>query len=126
MKKIYTDLKKTENVDVYYREEVPERLHFRNNARIAPIVVVAHEGFGVTLSSNILKGNHGYDNKYESMRAIFLARGPDFKLNQHLAPINNVDVYPLVCHLLSIECNPNNGTLSNFDQVLVNSPVLLK
>ena len=70
--------------------------------------------------SSTLKGNHGFDNNIESMRAIFLARGPDFKRNSRIGPLNNVDVYPLLCQLIDMECHPNNGTISNFIDALVN------
>ncbi len=28
--------------------------------------------------------------------------------------MNTVDVYPLVCRLLKLECHKNNGTIDNF------------
>ena len=69
-----------------------------------------------------LKGNHGFDNQVESMRAIFLARGPDFKQRHQIGPVNNVDIYPLLCHLLDMRCNPNKGTISPFLDALNNPP----
>jgi predicted AlkP superfamily pyrophosphatase or phosphodiesterase len=73
-------------------------------------------------SSGSLKGNHGFDNQVESMRAIFLARGPDFNTNTIIEPVNNVDVYPLLCRLIDMQCRPNNGTISNFQSALVSPP----
>jgi len=52
---------------------------------------------------------------------IFLARGPNFKRNKKISGFINVDVYPLICNLIRIECNPNNGTLKTFEEVLNNS-----
>jgi hypothetical protein len=58
------------------------------------------------------RATHGYDNLYPSMRGVFIARGAafktDFALNKH---IEMVDVFPLVCHTLGIECEPRNGSL---------------
>ena len=56
-------------------------------------------------------GDHGYDNILNSMRPIFVARGPAFKQNAVVESIDTVDIYPLMCHLLNIEPAPNNGSL---------------
>ena len=100
-----------------------------------------------------LKGNHGFDNTLESMRAIFfgislvllsvkkivihfcnmtfistfkiyirnVARGLDFKANTTIGPLHNVDIYPLICDILRINCNKNNGTMTPFLNVLESS-----
>lgn len=52
------------------------------------------------------------------MRAIFLARGPDFIQKGRIPKLNNVDVYPLLCVLLQINCNKNNGTTDPFADIL--------
>ena len=47
------------------------------------------------------------------MKAIFLARGPHFKTDLQMSePIINLDIYPLIAHLLGIEPAPNNGSLA--------------
>ena len=45
------------------------------------------------------------------MKALFLAMSPLLQSNASLPSIDNVHVYALVCHLLGIQPNPNNGTL---------------
>lgn len=117
---VYQAFKNNPNLNVYYKDEVPERLHFKNSERIAPIVVVCREGFALrtTNSGSFLYGNHGFDNQIETMRAIFLARGPDFNQNKRIESLNNVDIYPLLCGLLKINCNKNNGTVDPFLNVL--------
>ena len=57
------------------------------------------------------KGDHGYDNELPSMKPIFYATGPDFRKGAHSTAIRSVDVYPLLCELLGIEPQPNNGSL---------------
>ena len=70
---------------VYTHETMLERWHFGGNDRIAPIYVVPALGWALTdhhehdvehEGDYRPKGNHGYDNKYEEMRAIFMAHGP--------------------------------------------------
>lgn len=119
---LYNQLKQIGNLTVYYREELPERLHYQKNARIAPIVAIANEGYTMSTITQTLKGNHGFDNVVESMRAIFLARGPDFKKSHSIGPVKNVDVYPLLCQLIDMQCQPNNGTISTFLDALNNPP----
>ncbi|KAI0771197.1 Phosphodiest-domain-containing protein [Trametes elegans] len=66
--------------DVYTHETMPERWHFAHNERIAPIYVVPHMGYALTNrienGTEMSKGNHGYDNAYASMHAMFVAHGP--------------------------------------------------
>lgn len=65
------------------------------------------------------EGDHGYDNQKESMRPIFFAHGPDFKKGFKIDKMYNVDVFPLMCHLLDIDpVPPNNGSLVNVQRLL--------
>lgn len=70
------------------------------------------------------EGAHGYDpEKVQEMRPFFLAYGPSFKSNfTHTHPINIVDIYPLMCEILSVEAAPNNGTLSEVKELLITPP----
>jgi hypothetical protein len=68
-----------------------------------------------------LKGNHGFDSAIKSMRTIFMARGPSFAVNRIIDPVNNVDVYPLLCELIQVQCHPHNGTLDHFAKAMNDS-----
>lgn len=65
-------------------------------------------------------GNHGYDNNLQTMKPIFIARGPAFKAGKNVGPIESVDIYPLVCYLLDIQPAPNNGSLDRAATLLKN------
>ena len=52
------------------------------------------------------------------MHAIFLARGPAIKPGAALDSFENVNVYPLVCHLLGLDAAPSNGTVDVFSDIL--------
>lgn len=80
------------NYDVYLRDKnMPERYHFSDNDRIAPLWIVPRAGWAIVtkdefdvaegLRQGLLyhpRGLHGYDHEHPLMRAIFMARGPAF------------------------------------------------
>lgn len=57
--------------DVYTHETMPQRWHFSNHERIAPIYVIPRLGYALTTKAEgdtgMTKGNHGYDNANPSM-----------------------------------------------------------
>lgn len=112
-------LKDVEHMTVLVREEMPERLHYKNHRRIQPVVLMADEGWGISQNATYRRlniprflGDHGFDNILNSMRPVFVARGPAFKQNAVVESIDTVDIYPLLCHILNIEPAPNNGSLT--------------
>lgn len=58
-------------------------------------------------------GDHGYDNLLPSMHPFMAAAGPGFRQGYKMGTLQSVDLYPLMCYLLQIPAQPNNGTLSN-------------
>ncbi|XP_071090219.1 glycerophosphocholine choline phosphodiesterase ENPP6-like [Haliotis cracherodii] len=116
-----------EHITVYKKEDLPERLHYRNNRRIMPVVIIAEEGWQITINktrqaTSTNKGAHGYDNALMSMKPIFLARGPNFKTDFKSDPIQIVDIYPLVCKLLNVQPAPNNGSLDRVNVFIRDTP----
>jgi predicted AlkP superfamily pyrophosphatase or phosphodiesterase len=98
---------------VFYREELPARLHFTGHERIPPLVGIADEGWTVQLrrereGRDFPAGMHGYDNRLESMRALFVARGPAFRRGT-VAPFEAVHAYELMAAVLGVEAAPNDG-----------------
>jgi len=68
------------------------------------------------------RGEHGYDNLDPSMRALFVARGPDIASGVRVAPFANVDIYPLLAHLLGLQPLPNDGNIDDVKAVLRSPP----
>ncbi|KAK0946545.1 hypothetical protein LTR29_002013 [Friedmanniomyces endolithicus] len=112
--------------EVYLRDtDMPERYHFSNNDRIAPLWLVPKAGWAVVKKEELEftlaegdhayhpRGLHGYDNQHPLMRAIFSARGPAFPHTpgSEVAPFQNTEVYNIVCDSLGLEPVANNGTL---------------
>ncbi|KAF8630839.1 hypothetical protein AX17_005198 [Amanita inopinata Kibby_2008] len=77
---ITASMENPDKFNVYTRDTMPERYHFSNNERIAPIYVVPQIGYVLTTHaegiSGMSKGNHGYDNEELAMQAMFIAHGP--------------------------------------------------
>lgn len=65
------------------------------------------------------KGEHGFDNQVMDMKPFFRAVGPDFQKNLLVGPFETVNVYPLMCHLLGINPEVNDGHLDNTKHMLV-------
>ena len=106
---------KHEHYDCWRREQLPPRWQFGSHRRIPAIICQMHEGWDANTRAVLAKrrpgirGSHGYDNALPSMRAPFIAIGPAFRQHTVIAPINNVDVYPLLGQLLHIELPGNDG-----------------
>lgn len=63
-------------------------------------------------------GLHGYDNEDPKMHPFFFANGPAFTPGCKLDPFNNIDLFPLFCKILDLECPTVNGTLSHITKCL--------
>ncbi|KAI1329991.1 alkaline-phosphatase-like protein [Xylariaceae sp. FL0255] len=119
--------KSNPNFDVYLTEKnMPERYHFNNNDRIAPLWIVPKTGWAIVekaefdiqkaKAENLVyhpRGLHGYDHEHPLMRAIFVARGPAFPHQPHskVETFQNINVYNILCDSIGLEPMPNNGTL---------------
>ncbi|KAK3577563.1 hypothetical protein CHS0354_026532, partial [Potamilus streckersoni] len=111
---------KSSHLNVYTKENVPERHHYTNSRRIGDVIMDVEARWLVygQKGSTCLAGNHGYDNIYKSMHALFLAYGPDFKKNFTTPPFENIELYNMMAELLGIEPAPNNGTLGSLHHIL--------
>ena len=101
-------LKNIQHATCWRKSEIPARLFYNDSPRIAPIVCSAEEGFYMTSSERLerdkkregwggIRGAHGYDNKYQSMQATFIAHGAAFKKGKIVEPFENIHVYNLMC-----------------------------
>ncbi|XP_054608546.1 ectonucleotide pyrophosphatase/phosphodiesterase family member 7-like [Dunckerocampus dactyliophorus] len=106
---------------VYKKEEMPERLHYSNHPRLLPIILFADPGYVINgfFPVQFHKGEHGFDNQVLDMKPFFRAVGPDFKKNLVVEPFETVNVYALMCHLLGINPEVNDGHLDNTKHMLV-------
>lgn len=109
----------------YLREDLPERFFYRDSARAGDVVVVmdiawtmstprpatsapppaaAHPAKPAAPPRPVRErwGQHGWDNEFPSMRALFLVTGPGIREGILLDDVRNVDVYPLMAALLEL------------------------
>ncbi|MDQ2767429.1 MAG: ectonucleotide pyrophosphatase/phosphodiesterase [Gemmatimonadota bacterium] len=114
-------LRKLPHFVAWKKADVPARLHYGTNARIPAIVGIADPGWMIEWRNGKPYdglGEHGYDNANGDMRALFLARGPDFKSGSTISEFPNVDLYDLLARLLGLSPAPNDGSLAPFEAVL--------
>ena len=90
------------------KEQVPSYLHYSEHGCIGEIVAVPDLGWVVSDRPIQSGGTHGYDANDTDMWAMFRAIGPSF-VHTEAKPFSNVDIYPLLCHLLGIAPAPNDG-----------------
>ena len=107
---------------VYRKNEIPARLHYRDNPRITPILALAADGWSIASHARPLRGpggNHGYDNALPSMGALFVAAGPAFRRGVVVEPFQNIHVYELLATITGLTPQPNDGSLDSVRSLLV-------
>ena len=101
----------------YRAADLPARFHVDPaNPRVPPVWIVPVEGWQVMRRSlftamlpTFLKGQHGYDPAFASMRGLFIANGPSFRHGVTLDEVENVHVYNLLCAAAGLKPAPNDG-----------------
>lgn len=127
---ILDKIKGLEHVTCWKKSDIPDRLHYKQGKRVAPIICSSQEGWITTNHKRYEdwlkelddldqpRGAHGYDNALESMRATFIAHGSAFKKGFVAEPFPNVDVYNIMCKILGLKPAPNDGDLSRVSKML--------
>jgi predicted AlkP superfamily pyrophosphatase or phosphodiesterase len=123
--KAYQELKiKTDAFTVYRNKRVPAALHYAGNDREGDPVIVANGPYAIRAAAGTTErppdlGVHGYDPRsMKSMRALFIAVGPDIRPGSTLEPFENVNVYPLVAAILGLQSPQVDGTLNVMSSIL--------
>ena len=127
---IYSKIKALKHSTCWKKTDIPSRLHYSEGKRIAPIVCSSEEGWLTTNHKRYNdwikdldeldrpRGAHGYDNKYQSMMATFIAHGEAFKKGYIAEPFENVEVYNLMCKILKLKSPKNDGDLDHVKKML--------
>ncbi|GBD88616.1 type I phosphodiesterase / nucleotide pyrophosphatase [bacterium BMS3Abin03] len=108
-----------EKMDVYWKEEMPERLHYSNHRRIPPIICMADQGWSISTHEYFdnhpdayTGGTHGYDPVYKDMQGIFICNGPSFKDGLLVDSFQNIHIYNLIAYVLGVTPTENDGDLN--------------
>lgn len=104
---------------VYRRSETPDAWHYRDHARIPPIIGVMDEGWQIMRRATReairegratpAGGQHGYDSQLMSMRGVFVAAGPAFRQGLTVPAFENIHIYNVLARVLGVTPAPNDG-----------------
>lgn len=93
--------------DVYLSKQVPKAWHYNKKEdryeRTGDILLVPH--LPKVFNVNGVRpdfGQHGFDPAIPDMHAIFYAWGPAFKTGLKIPAFENVNIYPLIAHILGL------------------------
>lgn len=110
---------------LYTNETIPDIFRFSYKSRTMPLIIVADEHWRV-YKSRVIDGMQclmGYDGKFPSSHALFVAKGPMFKKNLVLEAMGNVDVYGMLCKALNITPpRPHSGNGDTISKVIASEP----
>ncbi len=114
-----------QHMQCWDKSQVPARLGYGSHPRVPQLLCLADVGWRITSRDGMAKhkesphlGEHGYDNADPLMRALFIASGPSFEQGLRVPEFPNVDVYPLMTHLLGIPAVPGDGDYDAVKQML--------
>jgi len=107
------------------KTRVPARLAYGRNPRVPQLLCLANVHWRITTSDYAAKrkgrlsvGEHGFDHAEPLMQAIFVAHGPAFRVGATVPSFPNVDVYPLMTHLLGLPSAANDGDYDTVKDML--------
>ena len=112
---------------VYRRAKVPAYLHYNSNPRdgdpvvvpTGPYTIVAHDPNAKGGKNMPPRGGHGYDpRQMPSMKAIFVAAGPDIRPGVTVASFENINLFPLMASILGLHTGPVDGKIRVLQGIL--------
>eukprot|EP00111_Clytia_hemisphaerica_P006986 TCONS_00020262-protein len=112
--------KKNKQMTVLAANDIPHNFHYKHKTRNAPITLVAKEHWRI-YKNRIVDSKRalmGFDGKFESSHAMFLAQGPAFKENTVIPAIGNVDVYAILCRSIGISPGAHSGNITNVEKLM--------
>lgn len=110
---IMAALSGVEHIQVWRHGEMPAELNYGTSNRTGDIIVVPDLGWQFSDKPRGIPGAHGYSPKDRDMQVSFVAVGPSFKegMKTKDCMFRNVDIYPMLAHLLRIHPAATDGSL---------------
>ncbi|MEJ1285319.1 ectonucleotide pyrophosphatase/phosphodiesterase 2 [Cricetulus griseus] len=97
----------------YMKQHLPKRLHYANNRRIEDIHLLVDRRWHVARKpldvykkpsgKCFFQGDHGFDNKVNSMQTVFVGYGPTFKYRTKVPPFENIELYNVMCDPVALD-----------------------
>ena len=117
---IIATLNQHKNIQCWAKNDIPPKYHFGKHRRVPDIVCLADIGFSLADGNPLfmIPGQHGFDPEMKDMHGIFIASGYKVK-NIQLNYFENIEVYPLLCHLLQIQAEKNDAKDLLFQQIII-------
>jgi predicted AlkP superfamily pyrophosphatase or phosphodiesterase len=117
------------HVTCWPKAKIPAHLHYGKNPRVPDVVCLGEVGWNVVdkakgalfqkmMAAPHLYGNHGYDPADPTMGALFIGNGPDFKKGLVVPPFPNLDIYPMMTHLLGLKGEKGDGNFNDVKAIL--------
>jgi len=127
IEKAYLVLKKHENhYKVYRRNETPAEFQLNDQDRIGDLVVIADIPYFILDKSftatplALNSATHGWSFHNPSMKALFIAHGPQLKKKQLISEFQNIDVYPFILKILGLQIDqPIDGQAASLENYIV-------
>lgn len=102
---------------VFRTADLPGSFGLAGHPRVPELVAHADEGWTVTTRERLARrapdrpwgGDHGFDPASPTMRGLLVAAGPKLRAGVRLPPVENIQVYGLMCALLGIDPAPHEG-----------------
>ncbi|QDH34934.1 ectonucleotide pyrophosphatase/phosphodiesterase [Porphyrobacter sp. YT40] len=111
-----------EHMTCQRKEDLPARLRYGRNPRVAAIICIAENGWTILSgapSYPVSGGAHGYDNADPDMLALFIASGPAFARGAEVPVFDNVAVAALLRAVLGLpEDTAADGKLADIESAL--------
>lgn len=114
------------HLNVWKHGEVPAELNYGTSDRLGDVIVAPDLGWQFSNKPKRGVGAHGYSPKEADMQTAFRAVGPDFKVGYEAGPYAkgedaafiNIDIYPMLCHILGVKPAPVDGRLGRIKKIL--------
>lgn len=110
-------------VSAWRHGELPDTLNYGTHPRTLDVIAVGDIGWTLLEDSEDFEpgysgGSHGYESRHKDMHNIFYATGPAFKRGYIHPGFENVNIYPLIAHILDLEIPEVDGKLSKVSSML--------
>lgn len=107
------------NLSCWPKESMPARFRFGAHRRIPEIVCLADLGYTVSdhPARSVPAGQHGYDPEDPAMHGLLIVAGPRIQKGS-LGLVSNLEIYGLLCRLLGLNPEPNDGSDTLSAQVI--------